>query len=106
MSRKVKKKSVPDAQAIVAGRVGITSVMLIYFCSGACSLIDEVVWVRLLKLTLGNTVYASSIVVSMFMAGLALGSFGGGRIADRLPAQRAFRLYALLEVGVAALARF
>ena len=49
-------------------------IMLIYLVSGACSLIDEVVWVRLLKLTLGNTVYASSIVVSVFMAGLALGA--------------------------------
>ena len=98
MSRRVKKKSVPEAKAIVTGRVGITSVMLIYFCSGACSLIDEVVWVRLLKLTLGNTVYASSIVVSMFMAGLALGALIMSRYADRVG--RKLRLYALLEVLV------
>jgi len=74
--------------------------MLIYFFSGACSLIDEVVWVRLLKLTLGNTVYASSIVVSVFMGGLALGALIMGRYADRV--RRQLRLYAALEALVTA----
>jgi len=78
---------------------GIKWVMLIYFCSGVCSLIDEVVWVRLMKLTLGNTVYASSIVVSMFMGGLALGALIMGRYADRV--QRRLRLYAIFEVCAA-----
>ena len=64
----------------IARRASVNWIMLIYFTSGACSLIDEVVWVRLLKLTLGNTVYASSIVVSMFMGGLALGALIMGDI--------------------------
>jgi tetratricopeptide (TPR) repeat protein len=70
--------------------------MFLYFCSGAGSLIDEVVWVRLLKLTLGNTVYASSIVVSVFMGGLALGALIMARFADRV--RNRLRLYALLEI--------
>jgi spermidine synthase len=98
MRRKINKKHTRVDKAIVTKSVGVTSVMLIYFCSGACSLIDEVVWVRLLKLTLGNTVYASSIVVSMFMAGLALGALIMSRYADRIGRQ--LRLYALLEVLV------
>jgi spermidine synthase len=69
---------------------------MIYFFSGVCSLIDEVIWVRLLKLTLGNTVYASSIVVSMFMGGLALGALIMARYADRV--KRRLRLYAILEI--------
>jgi len=83
-----------------AGRAAVAWVMLIYFFSGACSLIDEVVWVRLLKLTLGNTVYASSIVVSVFMGGLALGALVMGRHADRVG--RKLRLYAALEALVTA----
>ncbi|MBN2594216.1 MAG: fused MFS/spermidine synthase, partial [Sedimentisphaerales bacterium] len=79
----------------ISGKAGINLLMLIYFASGVCSLIDEVVWVRLLKLTLGNTVYASSIVVSTFMGGLALGAFIMGRYSDR--ATKRLRLYALLE---------
>ena len=81
-----------------SNRTDIRWIMLIYFLSGACSLIDEVVWVRLLKLTLGNTVYASSIVVSVFMGGLALGAFIMSRYSDRI--NRRLRLYALLETLV------
>jgi spermidine synthase len=76
-------------------QAGVNCIMLVYFASGACSLIDEVVWVRLLKLTFGNTVYATSIVVSVFMAGLALGAMIMGRYCDRLT--KHLRLYALLE---------
>ena len=74
-------------------------VMLIFFCSGMCSLVDEVVWFRLIKLTLGNTVYASSVVVSVFMGGLALGALVMSRWADRV--RRPLRLYAVLEIAVA-----
>lgn len=76
----------------------VNSIMAVYFFSGACSLIDEVVWVRLLKLTLGNTVYATSIVVSVFLGGLALGAFIMGRYSDRV--RNRLRLYALLETLV------
>jgi spermidine synthase len=79
----------------ISRQAGINLLMLIYFTSGVCSLIDEVVWIRLLKLTLGNTVYASSIVVSTFMGGLALGAFIMGRYSDRI--KKRLRLYALLE---------
>lgn len=79
----------------ISRQTGINLLMLVYFASGACSLIDEVVWIRLLKLILGNTVYASSIVVSTFMGGLALGAFIMGRFSDHVT--KRLRLYALLE---------
>jgi len=96
MNRKTKVNTTNGASGIGSSRTGANWIMLIYFCSGLCSLIDEVVWVRLLKLTLGNTVYASSIVVSMFMGGLALGALIMARFADRV--KRRLRLYAILEV--------
>ena len=74
----------------------VFAVMLVYFLSGVCSLIDQVVWVRLLKLTFGNTVYATSMVVSVFMGGLALGAYLMSRYADRV--RRRLRLYAQLEL--------
>jgi len=77
------------------GRKSINLLMMIYFASGTCSLIDEVIWVRLLKLTLGNTVYATSIVISTFMAGLALGSLVMSRYSDRI--KRQLQLYAFIE---------
>ena len=87
-----------SSAGFIGRRACIKWIMLVYFASGACSLVDEVVWVRLLKLTLGNTVYASSIVVSVFMGGLALGALIMGRYCDSV--KRRLRLYALLETLV------
>ncbi len=69
-----------------------------FFLSGAAGLVYEVVWVRMMGLVFGHTVYALTTVVAAFMAGLALGSYVLGRVADRAP--RPLRLYALLELGV------
>ncbi len=70
----------------------------IYLVSGACSLIDEVIWTRLLKLSLGNTVYASSTVISVFMAGLALGAWLMAKRCQRW--QRPLLVYAVLELSI------
>ncbi len=86
---------VNSSNPAITRQASVNCVMLVYFASGLCALIDEVVWVRLLKLTLGNTVYATSIVVSVFMAGLALGALVMGRYCDRV--KKHLRLYALLE---------
>lgn len=54
---------------------------------------------RLLSLTFGVTIYAVSTVVAAFMGGLALGSYLGGRWADRVP--RPILWYAGIEIVVA-----
>ena len=56
----------------------------LFFCSGLSALVYQVLWLRLLGLVFGVTVYAASTVLASFMAGLALGSFAAGRLADRL----------------------
>jgi spermidine synthase len=56
----------------------------LFFLSGACGLIYQVLWLRLLGLVFGVTVYAASTVWASFMGGLALGSFAGGRLGDRV----------------------
>jgi spermidine synthase len=73
-------------------------VLTLFFLSGACTLIYEVVWVRMLVVVFGTSVYAVSTVLTAFMAGLALGSFCFGRLADRKG--NALRLYAWLELGI------
>ena len=55
----------------------------LFFFSGAAALIYQVLWLRLLGLVFGVTVYAASTVWAVFMAGLAIGSLAGGRRADR-----------------------
>lgn len=58
-------------------------VYLVAAASGACALGAEVVWTRLLALTLGATVYTFSIVLSVFLMGLGIGGGLGSLIARR-----------------------
>ena len=71
----------------------------LFFLSGTAALVYQVAWLRMLSLVFGVTVYAASAVLTSFMAGLALGSWLGGRIADRLRAP--LRAFAYLELGIA-----
>ena len=68
----------------------------LFFFSGACALIYQITWMRLFRLAMGNTVFTSATVLTAFMAGLALGSWVAGRLADRTG--RPLRAYAYLEV--------
>ena len=74
-------------------------VWLIFILSGASGLIYEVIWMRQLTLIFGSTVFATSTVLTAFMAGLALGSFYFGRKIDE-STQSPLRIYALLEAGI------
>ena len=50
-------------------------IVFVLFClSGASALVYEVLWIRLLGLVFGDTVFAVSTVLAAFMAGLALSS--------------------------------
>lgn len=76
-----------------------------FFFSGATGLVLEVVWVRLLTQVFGSTNLAISTVLATFMAGLALGSWIGGRLIDRWK-RDALWAYAMCEIGVAVSAFF
>jgi spermidine synthase len=61
----------------------LPALILLFLVSGACGLIYQVLWLRLLGLVFGVTVYSASTVWASFMAGLALGSYLGGRVGAR-----------------------
>jgi spermidine synthase len=80
----------------------------LFLVSGFCSILYEIVWLRLGMAQFGVTTALASIVLSMFMAGLGLGSWGSGRLISRYEDRiriPALRLYALAEllIGVSAL---
>ena len=52
--------------------------------SGFASLTLQVVWTRLLALILGPTTYAFSMMVAVFVAGLAIGAAVASRLASRV----------------------
>ncbi|QPJ63140.1 MAG: tetratricopeptide repeat protein [Candidatus Nitronauta litoralis] len=74
------------------------AVFFLFFISGATGLIYEVVWTRQLTLVLGNTHYSVATVLTTFMAGLALGSFFGGKWIDRHG--NPLLVYAMLEAAI------
>ncbi len=74
-----------------------------FLASGFCSLVAEVVWLRLAMARFGVVTPLISTVLSVFMAGLAVGSWQGGLLAQRAAAWRRLspiRLYALAEIVI------
>lgn len=76
--------------------------LALFFASGASGLIYEIVWMRLLSLTLSVTVYAVTTVLCAFMAGLALGAALAGRISHRV--RRPLLAYGVVEIALALVA--
>ena len=80
-----------------------------FFISGFCSILYELIWLRLAMAQFGVTTALVSIVLSMFMAGLGAGSWASGILARRYGERVSFpplRLYALAEllIGCSSLA--
>jgi spermidine synthase len=79
-----------------------------FFVSGFCSVLCELIWLRLSMAQFGVTTALTSIVLSVFMTGLGIGSWFGGalvrRYEDRVSVPP-LRLYAFLElmIGLSAL---
>ena len=69
-----------------------------------CALVYQVMWLRLLALVFGVTVYAASTVLAGFMAGLGIGSFAAGRLATRITRPLAAFGIAEVLVGITAFA--
>jgi spermidine synthase len=57
---------------------------LFLLVSGSCGLIYEIIWMKMLTLVIGNTVFSITTVLTAFMGGLALGSFPAGRFIDKI----------------------
>src|SRR5579884_1213661 len=79
---------------------------LFFFVSGFCSILYEVIWLRLAMASFGVTTALVSIVISVFMAGLGLGSWASGRLLrSRGTSFPGLRLYAMTEllIGISAL---
>jgi len=80
-------------------RLFILLIYLMFFLSGSAALMYQVVWVRSLSLVFGGSHLAVTTVLSVFMAGLAIGGYTIGRFTDRVENQ--LRLYGWLETGIA-----
>ena len=76
-------------------------IVLLFFLSGFSSLIYEIIWVRMLTMYVGGSAFSVSIVLTVFMAGLAIGSAVAARLVDRIERPESLPLiYGLLELGI------
>lgn len=80
-------------------RFPIQILCAVFFFSGAAALVFESLWFRQSGLAFGNSVWASSLVLSSFMAGLAVGNAIVVRSRGRI--RNPVRLYAALEAAIA-----
>jgi spermidine synthase len=89
---------VAERAEAAAPRWLLPTLLVLFFCSGASALVYQVLWMRLLGLTFGVTVWAASTVLACFMGGLALGSVLAGRWVDR--SSRPLLWFGLCEAAV------
>ena len=71
----------------------------LFFASGAAALVFETLWFRRAGLAFGNSIWAGALVLSSFMAGMALGNALAARWASRL--RTPLRTVAGLEIAIA-----
>ena len=78
-------------------------VLLCFFLSGFTGLIYEILWTRMIVKIIGGAPFAVSIVLTVFMGGLGLGSYVASRTIDRIKEpMKLVRLYGVLEIVIGA----
>lgn len=71
----------------------------IFFMSGFAALIYQIAWQRMLFLAFGVDLESVTIIISVFMAGIGIGGYFGGRIADKFP-KYMLLVFSLVEFGI------
>ncbi|EYF01395.1 fused MFS/spermidine synthase [Chondromyces apiculatus] len=86
----------------VASALTLAVSAALLFGSGAAALVYQIAWQREFRLIFGSSTAASAAVLAIFIGGTGAGSLLLGKRADAHP--RPLRLYAALELAIAALA--
>ncbi len=77
----------------------LSELAAVFFISGFSALIYQVCWQRLLFTGFGVDLTSITVIVSVFMAGLGIGAYFGGRIADQF-SQQLIKIFCLVEFGI------
>jgi len=78
-----------------------TMKLILYFCfflSGTAALIYQVIWQRLLTFFVGSDTIGISLIVTVFMLGLGIGSYAGGKWAARTSHVQRLRIFIIAEL--------
>jgi predicted membrane-bound spermidine synthase/tetratricopeptide (TPR) repeat protein len=83
---------------MAARRAQLAAISLCFVLSGFTGLVYETVWFKRLGHAWGNSSFAMASVVATFLAGLGLGAWAFGRVADR--SRRPLALYGWFEIAI------
>ncbi len=85
----------------------LSNLAAIFFVSGFSALIYQVSWQRLLFTGFGVDLTSVTLIISVFMMGLGVGAFFGGRIADRF-SHNIILIFCMVElfIGIFGLASY
>lgn len=77
----------------------LTALTGVFFISGFSALIYQICWQRILFTGFGVDLTSITVIVSVFMVGLGVGAYFGGRIADHFK-HSLLILFCLIELGI------
>ncbi len=77
----------------------LNRLLSLFFFSGFAAIIYQIVWQRVLFTSFGTNIEAITIVVSVFMFGLGVGSLVGGYLS-KIFNQKLLFLFMLIEIGI------
>ena len=81
----------------------ILLILVCFFLSGLTGLTYEILWMRMIVKIIGGAPFAVSIILTVFMGGLGLGSYLAGRFIDRIEdPEKLVRIYGVLELIIGA----
>ena len=71
-------------------------ILFCYFCTGFCSLVFEICWIRTSSIIFGSTLYATSTVFAVYFCGIA---FGNAIAAKKIPmVSNSLFFYGIIEI--------
>src|SRR5947207_14887114 len=74
----------------------------LFAASGFAGLVYESIWTHYLKLFLGHAAYAQTLVLAIFMGGMAIGAAAAARYTASI--RKPLRTYAFIEAAIGILA--
>jgi len=80
------------------------ALLFLFLFSGLSGLIYESIWTHYLKLIFGHAAYAQSLVLSIFMGGLAIGAYIASRLTLKI--KNPLLAYAIIEIVIGIFALF
>ena len=91
--------STPVTLAAAGKAANVKPYYLLFFVSGFPALLYQIVWQRALFTIYGVNIQSVTVIVTVFMLGLGLGSLAGGKLSAA-PGIRCLRAFGLIESSV------